>query len=99
MPMVNLLKRVAAEMEVSAMSEEDAQELGEGIGIDWGSVEFQPSDLLEGMQVELEHGTKNADTDITGDDPEETAKIAWVHLLETPDYYRLLKKHVESPEA
>jgi hypothetical protein len=39
------------------------------------------------MDVELEHGTQDADTDVTGDDPLMTGKIALAHLRELPDYY------------
>jgi hypothetical protein len=62
-----------------------AQELGEKIGIDWDKSKFKPSDLLQGFKVELEH------RDVTKGDPVMTAKIAWAHLKEKPDYYQRLK--------
>ena len=70
----------------------DFEELGERVGIDWNSVEFTPEDLAEGYDVELEHGTANPDTNVTDDDEEMTAKIAWVHLDEMKDYYKQLSK-------
>ena len=48
---------------------------------------FTIYDLLEGMNIELEHGTKNTDTNVTNDDVIKTAKIALAHLNEFPNYY------------
>lgn len=67
-------------------------DIGEEIGIKWSSVEFSPKDLYDGIVVELEHGTSDPDTDVTGDDIVETAKIAWAHLKELPDYYQRLEQ-------
>ena len=50
-----------------------------------------------GMDVELEHGTVDPNTNVTNDDPLTTAKIALAHLNEFPDYYtRLEKMEVEA---
>jgi hypothetical protein len=69
----------------------EAYKVGEQIGIDWEKVDFVPEDLAIGMDVELEHGTQLDDrVNITDDDPELTAKIAWAHLMEAPNYYDLL---------
>ena len=48
-------------------------------------------DVRDGMNVELEHGTRYPDLDVTGDDPIVTAKIALAHLREFPDYYQRLE--------
>lgn len=74
------------------ISVEEAQKLGEAMGIDWSSVKFTPEALATGYKVELEHGATNKDTDVTHDDPTMTAKIAWAHLNEHPDYYISLQK-------
>jgi hypothetical protein len=71
---------------------EEAQSLGNKLGINWDDVEFNPVDLQMGMNVELEHGSHDEETNITNDDPEMTAKIAWAHLKEFPDYYLRLNK-------
>jgi len=42
--------------------------------------------------VELEHGLCDAKTNVTGDDPLLTGKIALAHLNEFPDYYTRLDK-------
>jgi len=77
---------------MSSWTVRDAQEVGERIGIDWVNSKFDPQDLLEGMNVELEHGTAlDPRVNVTDDDAEKTAKIAWAHLLESPDYYVYLR--------
>jgi hypothetical protein len=43
------------------------------------------------MDVELEHGARDPQTNVTGDDLMMTGKIAWAHLKEFPDYYDRLK--------
>jgi hypothetical protein len=47
------------------------------------------------MDVELEHGSHDAATDVTRDDPIVTAKIALAHLNEFPDYYTRLERMEE----
>ena len=53
---------------------------------------FDIKELVMGMEVELEHGSLNSKTDITGDDPEATFKIVMAHMNESPKYYSKLKK-------
>jgi len=42
--------------------------------------------------VEYEHGSHDPQTDVTGDDPIVTGKIALAHMKEFPDYYERLKR-------
>jgi hypothetical protein len=42
------------------------------------------------MDVELEHGTRDPETNVTNDEETVTAKIARAHLNEFPDYYTRL---------
>ncbi len=51
-----------------------------------------PKEFLMGLNVELEHGRHDHQTNVTNDDPIKTAKIAWAHLKELPDYYTRLEK-------
>jgi len=44
------------------------------------------------MDVELEHGLRDTNTNVTNDDPTMTGKIALAHLNEFPDYYTRLDK-------
>jgi hypothetical protein len=51
------------------------------------------------MNVELEHGTRFPDLDVSGDDPVITPKIALAHLREFPDYYERLEVMEREGEA
>lgn len=53
---------------------------------------FEPSEVIKGMQVELEHGVKNPKTDVTHNDLLETLKIVVAHLEEMSDYYTHLER-------
>ncbi|MFH2104948.1 MAG: DUF5661 family protein [Parcubacteria group bacterium] len=75
---------------------EQAKEIGEQIGIKWDK--FDVEQFRRGMDVELEHGTEDANTDVTGDDPLTTGKIALAHLNEFPDYYTRLDEMEEEAE-
>jgi len=44
-----------------------------------------------GVNVELEHGKHDPETNVTNDDPIVTGKIALAHLKEVRDYYTKLK--------
>lgn len=48
---------------------------------------FTPQEFLEGINIELEHGTVNAKTNVTNNNLIITAKIALAHLNEFPNYY------------
>ena len=81
-------------------TKEDAEKAAKEIGIDWDKYTFTVSDLVKGMDVELEHGTRYDSTNITNDEPVPTAKIALAHLYELPDYYdRLERMEAEGKEA
>jgi hypothetical protein len=69
---------------------EQARVTGERIGIDWATSPFDLEQLRMGMDVELEHGTRDLATNVTDDDVTATAKIARAHLNEFPDYYSRL---------
>jgi hypothetical protein len=68
----------------------EAREVGERIGIDWATSPFDVEQFRMGMDVELEHGLHDPETNVTGDDPTLTGKIALAHLRELPDYYTRL---------
>ncbi|MDD6272325.1 MAG: hypothetical protein PUA90_02260 [bacterium] len=48
---------------------------------------FTPKEFLDGINIELEHGTINPKTNVTNNDLITTAKIALAHLNEFPNYY------------
>jgi hypothetical protein len=69
---------------------EDATRIGGEIGIDWATSPFDAEQFRMGLDVELEHGAHDPETDVTSDDEIMTGKIAWAHLKELPDYYTRL---------
>lgn len=48
---------------------------------------FSVDDLITGVNIELEHGIQNSQTNVTNNDLVLTMKIALAHLNEFPDYY------------
>lgn len=68
---------------------EDAERIGEALGIDWAKWDIEQFRM--GMGVELEHGTRDLHTNVTDDDPMTTGKIVLAHLNEFPDYYTRLE--------
>jgi hypothetical protein len=76
---------------------EDALAIGAELGIDWKA--FSVEEFRIGLEVELEHGAHDPQTDVTHDDPLLTGKIAWAHLKELPDYYTRLMKMERDAEA
>jgi hypothetical protein len=74
------------------ISANEARRVGEQIGIDWETSPFDVDQFRRGMEVELEHGAHDPETDVTHDDPIITGKIAWAHLKEFPDYYTRLER-------
>jgi cytidylate kinase len=75
------------------------REVASRIGLDFEDADFTIEDLAKGMEVELEHGSRDSRTNVTGDDPVVTAKIAWAHLLELPDYYDRLDEMEKAAES
>ncbi len=71
---------------------EQARRIGTEIGIDWDTSPFDVNEFRDGLDVELEHGSHDPQTNVSGSDPVVTGKIALAHLKEFPDYYTRLKK-------
>ena len=69
---------------------EEAQRVGASLGIDWTKIDLEQ--FRHGIEVELEHGARDPETNVTNDDLSLTGKIAWAHLKEFPDYYTRLDK-------
>ncbi|MGD2060667.1 MAG: hypothetical protein PVF87_07375 [Acidimicrobiia bacterium] len=78
---------------------EDAAAALAAAKIDISGERFALEDVRMGMEVEMEHGTRFPDLDVTGDDPVVTAKIALAHLREFPDYYQRLEVMEREAEA
>ena len=73
-----------------SFSSEEAKMIGESLEIDW--TKFNLEQFRRGMDVELEHGLRDPQTNVTNDDPLITGKIALAHLNEFADYYTRLDK-------
>jgi hypothetical protein len=69
---------------------EEAIEIGNKLGIDWGVLDQEQFRM--GLDVELEHGLISPSTNVTNDDPIMTGKIALAHMNEFADYYERLEK-------
>ncbi len=69
---------------------EQAKVVGATLGLDW--MRIDPEQFRRGLEVELEHGARDPETNITNDEMELTGKIAWAHLKELPDYYTRLDR-------
>lgn len=67
-----------------------ASQIGTNLGVDWTRIEIE--EFRRGMEVELEHGARDPQTNVTDNDPVLTGKIAWAHLKEFPDYYTRLDR-------
>jgi DNA-directed RNA polymerase alpha subunit len=78
---------------------EQARSAGERIGVDWARSPFDLEQFRMGMDVELEHGKQDPETNVTDDDETVTAKIARAHLNEFPDYYTRLAAMETEAEA
>jgi hypothetical protein len=72
---------------------EEARRVGDAIGVDWERYDLEQ--FRAGMDVEFEHGRHDPQTDVTGDDPIITGKIALAHMKEFPDYYERLERMEE----
>jgi hypothetical protein len=79
----------------TSFTPDEARRIGEQIGIDWQRASFDVEQFRMGMDVELEHGLRDSATNVTGNDPVVTGKIALAHLNEFPDYYTRLDRMEE----
>lgn len=69
---------------------DEARRIGDQIGINFD--QYDLDEFRRGLAVELEHGSHDPETNVTGGDLLMTGKIAWAHLKEIPDYYTRLAK-------
>jgi Protein of unknown function (DUF5661) len=62
---------------------EEGKRIGEALGVDWSK--FDVEQFRMGLDVELEHGVRDPQTNVTHDNEIITGKIALAHLNEFPD--------------
>jgi hypothetical protein len=72
------------------ISKKEAKQVGTKLRLDWAKVALEQ--FRRGLEVELEHGARDPETNVTNNDLTLTGKIAWAHLKEFPDYYTRLDK-------
>ena len=84
---------------VTEFTTQDAHEIALELGIDFSTSPFDLDEFCAGLNVELEHGRRDPSTNVTGDDPIMTGKIALAHLHEMPDYYTRLAVMEAEAEA
>ncbi|MFC1627154.1 DUF5661 family protein [Patescibacteria group bacterium] len=75
---------------------EEAKNIGEQLGVKWKK--FDVEQFRQGMDIELEHGLVDKNTNVSNDDPLLTGKITLAHLNEFPDYYTRLEKMEKEAE-
>jgi len=78
---------------------EEVKIIAEQIGVNFNETDFTIEDFKNGMNVELEHGARDPETNVTNDDPVVTGKIALAHLKEFGDYYVRLDKMEKEAEG
>jgi len=78
-------------------SKDEVKSIGDRLQVDWEKVDLEQFRM--GLAVELEHGSRDPDTDVTHNDLLLTGKIALAHLYEFPDYYTRLAKMEAEAEA
>ncbi len=58
--------------------------------LDWTQIDLEQ--FRCGLEVELEHGEIDPETNVAGDNLVLIGKIAWTHLKELRDYYTSLEQ-------
>lgn len=75
-----------------SFTSDQAAAVAEKLGVDLTSVGIELEAFRQGIEVELEHGSRDPRTNVVDDDPILTGKIALAHLRERPDYYTRLEE-------
>jgi hypothetical protein len=73
------------------ISLEQARLVGVQLRINWTKTDLRQ--FRRGLEVELEHGARRPETNVTNDDLMVTGKMACAHLKEVRDYYTRLDQH------
>ncbi|MBL7180461.1 MAG: DUF5661 family protein [Pseudomonadota bacterium] len=94
---VEEVKRVCRELNISDWTElEDAKASSDEARVILSEVNVQEMDIdleefRQGLEVELEHGKRFKDANVTNNHPILTGKIVLAHLKESLYYYKLLE--------
>lgn len=71
------------------VTEEEAKKILQVVNVEGMPIPLQ--DFSRGLEVELEHGTRFQDANVTNNHPILTGRIVLAHLKETMDYYLRLE--------
>ena len=85
----NLKIRDWTDLREPSITEQEAEIILKTINVSGMKIDVE--DFRKGLEVELEHGTRYDDANITNNHPLLTGKIVMAHLKESLDYYRLLE--------
>jgi hypothetical protein len=94
---VEEVKRVCKELKISdwTQKKEPKVSLKEAkiilAEINTGKMAIDPKEFQAGLEVELEHGMRFKDANVTNNHPLLTGLIVLAHLKESLDYYKLLE--------
>ncbi|MBU0988499.1 MAG: hypothetical protein KKH68_14710 [Proteobacteria bacterium] len=77
------------ELEDTKISSEEARIILSEINVEGMNIE--PEEFRNGLEVELEHGIRFKDANVTNNHPILTGKIVLAHLKESLYYYKLLE--------
>lgn len=83
--------------ETSTFTGEEAERIARELGV--AAPGFDLDQFRRGLDVELEHGSRDPGTDVTHDDALLTGKIALAHLREFADYYDRLEAMEQEAEG
>ncbi len=91
------VKRVCEELKISDWTEK--QEASVSIReakkilseVNSKKMDIDPAEFKAGLEVELEHGIRFSDANVTNNHPLLTGMIVLAHLKESLDYYKLLE--------
>ncbi len=78
-----------SELKNEGVSIEEAEIIRSEVNIEKMNIDIE--DFRQGLEVELEHGTRYKNANITNNHPLLTGKIVIAHLKESLDYYKLLE--------
>lgn len=70
-------------------SREEAEKILAEVNVE--GMKIDPEEFMAGLDVELEHGTRFPDANVTNNHPIITGMIVLAHMKESLDYYKLLE--------
>lgn len=83
----------------TSFSKKEAAAIALLLGIDFNKSKFDLDEFWMGVNTELNHGRHSIQTNVTGEDPIITGKIALAHLIKFPDYYKRLRVLEEEAQS